>query len=321
MSRPSPIATGFRTAFFRPALLASEIAWRWSCGFAAGLMLLFAFFTYLGSIRVSNADLLLLRSRVPPLMAEAVRHLLEGTGPRLLRAAAVLLPAMTALWVVGAAFGRWASLRVLIEDGRGRFRTVLGLHFLRAAAALAAWIGYLGALLTAGYFASRSLEERPGLFLLIFFVLATIIAFFHGRLRWYLFLANLLAVRDGSDAFSAIADAFDVYRTRRARFLALGTIIFALRLGLWIGVTVVSLLATAALPAPAWRLLVVVLVLITLAYFVVADFLFVARLAAYVDILHDEPEPEPVAVVPPPGPLPEPLPEAHGPQPTTEPSS
>ncbi len=295
MPRPSPIAAGFRTAFFRPALLAGEIAWRWSCGAAAWLMILFASFTYLDSIRLSNADLVLLRSRVPPLMAEAVRRMLEGTGPQLLRAAAVLLPAMAALWVAGASFGRWASLHALIKEPGGRFRSVLGLHFLRAAAALAAWIGYLGALLAAGYFASRGLEDRPGLFLLIFFVLAAIIGFFHGRLRWYLFLANILAVRDGSDALASIATAFDAYRSRRARFLTLALAMGAIRLGLITGVTVLSLVPIGLIAGSAWRLLVLILVLITLAYFVVADFLFVARLAAYVEILRDGPESQPVA--------------------------
>lgn len=298
MPRPSSIAAGFRAAFSRPSLVASEIAWRWSCGIAAWLMVLLAFFTYLSSIRLSNADLLLLRSRVPPLMAEAVRHLLEGTGPRLLRAAAVLLPAFAVIWVVGASFGRWASLRALIEEPRGRFRTVLGLHFLRAAVALAAWIGYLGALFFAGFVVSRGTNDNPALFLLIFFIGAMVVGFFHGRLRWYLFLANILAVRDGSDAFSAVSAAFHEYRKRRARFLGLGLAMSVIRLGLLVAVTVLSLVPVGILSGGAWRLLIVTLVLITLAYFVVADFLFVARLAAYVHILHDDPEPEPVAVAP-----------------------
>lgn len=298
MPRPSPIAAGFSTAVTRPALLAGEIAWRWSCGLAAWLMVLFAFFTYLSSIRVSHADLLLLRTRVPPLMTQALRHMLEGTGPRLLRAAAVLLPAMTIVWLAGASFGRWASLRALIEEPRGKFGSVLGLHFLRAAAALAAWTGYLGALLAAGWLVSRRAEDHPGLFLLIFFVFSTVIGFFHGRLRWYLFLANVVAVRDGSDAFTALATAFNLYRERRARFLTVGIAMFAIRVALWIGVTVVSLVFLGALPGTAWKLLVIILVLITLAYFVIADFLFVARLAAYVEILREEPEPEALAATP-----------------------
>lgn len=317
MARRSPIAAGFRAAFSRPALVASEIAWRWCCGIAAWLIVLFAFFTYLHSIRVSHADLVLLRSRVPPLMAEAVRNMLEGTGPRLLRAAAVLLPAFTAIWVAGASFGRWAGLRSLIEEPRGRFRTVLGLHFLRAAAALAAWIGYLGALLFAGFVVSRGTHDNPALFLLIFFIGAIVIGFLHGRIRWYLFLANLLAVRDGGDAFSAVTAAFDQYRSRRARFLSLGLAMGAIRLGLLIAVTVLSLVATGLIAGTAWRLLVLILVLITLAYFAVADFLFVARLAAYVEILRDEPEPEAVAAAQPLAPEPA-LPATHDPRPTTD---
>lgn len=294
MPRPSPIATGFRTALRQPALVAGEIAWRWSFGAAAWGLLLFTFFSYLQSLTITSGDWLMLRTKAPPLMAEAVRHILSGSGPRLLRAAAVLLPALAAMWVIAASLGRWASLRALMEDCRGRFRTILGLHFLRAAGALAAWIGYLGALLAAGYVASRGLEDRPGLFLLTFFVLSGIVGFFHGRIRWYLFLANLLAARDGSDAFSAISTAFDIYRRRRSRFFTLAAAMGAIRLGLLIAVTFVSLVPVGVLASTAWKLLILILLAITLAYFVVADFLFVARLAAYADILR-EPEPEPVA--------------------------
>ncbi len=320
MPRPSPLAAGFRTAFRQPAVFAGELAWRWAFGAAAWGLLILTCCVYLQSLTISNADWLLLRTKVPPLVAEAVRHILSGSGPRLLRAAAILLPALAAMWTGAASLGRWASLRALVKDPRGRFRTVLGLHFLRAAAGLAAWIGYLGALLVAGFAASRDLEDRPGLFLLIFLALAALVGFFHGRIRWYLFLANILAVRDGHDTFSAVAAAFDTYRRRRSRFLTLAAAMGAIRMVLLIGATIVSLLPIGLVPGSAWNLLVLLLVLITLAYFLLADFLFVARLAAYIEILRDEPEPEPVTAAPAPtAPLPEPvLPAAHDPEPTTE---
>lgn len=319
MPRPSSIATGFRTAVRQPALVAGEIAWRWSFGVAAWGLLLFTFFAYLHSLTISSADWLMLRTKAPPLMAEAVRHILSGSGPRLLRAAAVLLPAFTVMWIAAASVGRWASLRALMET-HGRFRTILGLHFLRAAGALAAWIGYLGALLVAGFVASRGPEDQSGLFLLVFFVLSGVVGVIHGRIRWYLFLANLLAARDGSDAFSSVAAAFDIYRQRRGRFLSLAAAMGGIRIGLVIGVTIVSLVPTGMLASSAWKLLVVVLAIITLAYFVISDFLFVARLAAYVDILRDDPEPAPVvAASTEPPMLPEPvLPATHDPGPASD---
>lgn len=320
MSRPAPIAAGFRVAAQRPGLVACEIAWRWTFGVAVWMLLVFTFFTYLGSIHVNKADAFLLRSRVPPLMAQAIRDIFAGTGPRLLRAAAVLLPAFGVMWSFAASFGRWATLRALLDDVRGRYRTVLGLHFLRAAVALAAWIGYLGALLIAALVASRGPNDRPGLFLLVFFVIAAVVAIFHGRVRWYLFLANLFAVRDGGDAFGAISAAFAAYRERRGRFWALGLGMGAIRVLVLVGVTVVSVAAAAVIPDTAWVLLLIVMGAITLAYFVVADFLFTVRLAAYLEILRDEPEPEPVAAAPaPPVPMLEPdLPPTAGPQPTVE---
>ncbi len=319
MPRPSPIAAGFRAAFRRPAVFVGEIAWRWAFGTAVWGLLILVFFAYLQSLTISDADWLLLRTKTPPLMAEAVRHILSGSGPRLLRAAAILVPALAAMWTVAASLGRWASLRALVKDPRGRFRTVLGLHFLRAAGGLAAWIGYLGALLVAGFAASRDLEDRPGLFLLVFFAVAAVVGFCHGRIRWYLFLANILAVRDGHDAFSAVAAAFDIYRRRRSRFLALAAGMGAIRIALLIGVTLVSLVPIGLMAGMDWRLLFLLLVLFTLAYFLLADFLFVARLGAYIEILRDDPEPEPLTAAP--APL-APLAEAASPgtdrQPTTE---
>ena len=293
MSRPSPIAAGFRTALRRPGLAAAEIAWRWSFGAAAWALVIFTLVTYLHSLTVTNADWLLLRTRTPPLVAEALRHILRGSGPRLLRAAAVLLPAISLLWIGAASVARWVSLRALLDESRGRFGSVLGLHFLRAAAALAAWIGYLGALLIAGFAASRGLNDRPGLFLLVFFLAAAVIGFFHGRLRWYLSLANIFAVRDGCDSLASVAAAFDAYRERRRAFLSLAAVMWVVRLFVILAATVASLVPLGVLQSSSWRPAAVALALITLVYCVVADFLFVARLAACVEILSVEPAPAP----------------------------
>ncbi|MBZ5647297.1 MAG: hypothetical protein LAN37_08760 [Acidobacteriia bacterium] len=289
MPRPSPVREGFRTAIRYPGLAAAEIAWRWSFGAAAWGLLIFACFAYLHSLTVTDADWLLIRTKVPTLVAEALRHIFSGSWPRLFRAAAVLLPAISVLWIFAASLARWASLRALLAETRGRFRTLLGLHFLRAATALAAWVGYLGALLVAGFAASRGVNDRPGLFLLVFFLIAAIIGFFHGRLRWYLFLAGIFAVRDGSDSFASIAAAFDAYRDRRRAFLSLAAIMWVVRSLVLVAATVVSLVPLGVLRRSSWIPVAVVLALITLVYFVVADFLFVARLAAYVEILRDEP--------------------------------
>lgn len=315
MPRSSPIREGFRTVLRRPGLAAAEIAWRWSFAAAACTLLIFTLATYLHSLAVTNTDWLLLRTRTPPLVAEALRHIVNGSGPRLLRAAAVLLPAISLLWIAAASVARWASLRALLDECRGRFTSVLALHFLRAAAALAAWIGYLGALLIAGFAASRGPNDRPGLFLLVFFAIATVIGLFQGRLRWYLALGSIFAVRDGCDAFAAVAAAFDAYRERRRAFLSLAAVMWVIRLFVVLAATIASLVPLGAMQGSSWKPAAVVLGLITLVYFVVADFLFVARLAAYVEILRDEPKPVAVPAAPVPDSA---LPTTQDPRPTTD---
>ena len=61
----SPTAEGFRAAFRRPSLTFAEIAWRWIFGGTATALFFFALFEYLGTLPVSNADMVLLRTRHP----------------------------------------------------------------------------------------------------------------------------------------------------------------------------------------------------------------------------------------------------------------
>ena len=61
----SPTLEGFRAIFRRPSLGLAEIAWRWSIGFAVSLLLIFSVLTYLNTLPVTAAELLLLRTGQP----------------------------------------------------------------------------------------------------------------------------------------------------------------------------------------------------------------------------------------------------------------
>src|SRR5436853_902355 len=96
----SPVHEGFRAVALHPGVLVAELVWRWSFGTAALALLVVAVTQFLKTIPISNADLLMVRSGVPLLMADALAHILQGTGPRLLRAAAILLPGIALLWTI-----------------------------------------------------------------------------------------------------------------------------------------------------------------------------------------------------------------------------
>jgi hypothetical protein len=104
-------------------------------------------------------------------------------------------------------------------------------------------------------------------------------------MNWFLSLAAVFVIAEGQDTFGAIASAVALCRNRAGSVFAAGT---------WFGLAhiVAFVLATSVVAFPLGLAGVlpagVVLggvLLVTLLYLVVADFLYVGRLAAYVAIL------------------------------------
>ena len=114
MSRRSPALEGFRVIGSRPSFGLAEIAWRWSFGAAAGLLLGFSFFEYLDTLPVSRSDLLLLRTAQPVLIARAVQHIFRGSAPRAIQTTVVLALTLGVAWVVVASLARAATVKALL---------------------------------------------------------------------------------------------------------------------------------------------------------------------------------------------------------------
>jgi hypothetical protein len=337
----SPTAEGFRAAFRRPSLTLAEISWRWTAGATAAALFLFGLSEYLTTLPVTNGELLLLRTRHPYLVEEAIAHILRGSLNRVVISALLAALMMAVLWIVAASLGRIATVRGLLEyfrrdvtgyvsasgaandsdnerDVASNVSTenvgdhissgaLLRLNFLRAAVAMAAVFGLLGAAILAG-FASPEAHPRPGVAFLLFLPLAALVSVVWWILNWILSLAGLFAVRDGEEAVGAIAAAVRFCRERSGAVFAVT---------LWTGLThlVVFVAATTVVTMPLgfvavvpWRLVVAVMMVATVIYFALADWLYMARLAGYVCIaetpetlLSPAPSPQPV---PPPAPAP-----------------
>ena len=75
----SPTVEGFRAAFRRPSLTLAEITWRWIVGATALALFLFGLFEYLNTLPVTNGELLMLRTRQPYLVWQAIAHMLRGS--------------------------------------------------------------------------------------------------------------------------------------------------------------------------------------------------------------------------------------------------
>jgi hypothetical protein len=303
MQQPShsPTLTGFRFMFRRPSLGLAEVAWRWSFGFAAALLLTLSFLEYLHTLPVSSGDLLFLRTNQPALISKAILHILRGSAPRAVDALLVLGVAMAGAWIAIAALGRAVTLRAVasylredIDFGDRSWRTgsLAGLNFLRMAASLAAGLGGVAALLIASA-VSPDGGSSPGVAVLIFLVVMLLVWLAWSVMNWLLSFAAIFVVARRQDTFGAIAAAIRLPWARVGPVLAVSTW-FGLAHGAAFVVAssaVAFPLALAGLLPPGLVLFGVLLV--TLLYFAAADFLYVGRLAAYVAII-DAPDALPV---------------------------
>jgi len=311
----SPTAEGFRAAFRRPSLTLAEIAWRWAVGITATTLFFFGLIEYLNTLPVTNRELLFLRSRQPYLVGQAIAHILRGSLSRAVISAMVAALMLTLLWIIAAAVGRLATVRALLEyfrrdvasyvsagastgDGgrdvasnvstsdvaeNGAFPTLVRLNFLRAAVALAAVCGFLGAAVLSG-FASPDTHPRPGLAFLIFLPLAGLVYLAWSSLNWLLSLCGIFAVRDGGDAVGAIFAAASFSRERAGPIAAVSTWTGLGHMVVFVIATTVVSMPLGLAPLVPWRLVVAAMIVVTSAYCAVADWLYMARLAGYVCI-------------------------------------
>jgi len=210
--------------------------------------------------------------------------------------------------------------------------SLLRLNFLRVAVALAAILAFVGAAImvhlistsltsnNAGAAGVTSAGSPPdpasGLAFLLLFPLAGLIFLAWSGLNWVLSLAGVFAARSSGDApedaLGALSAAVAFCRERGGAVFAVSSWTGLAHVTLFVvATTVVSMPLSLARIAPAWVVLAG-LIVVSLAYFAVADWLYMARLAGYVCIA-EMPEallapapspPAPPYITPMPAPLP-----------------
>jgi hypothetical protein len=317
----SPTAEGFRAAFRRPLLTFAEITWRWVVGGTATVLFFFGLFEFLDTLPVSNGELLFLRTRNPFLVSQAIAHILRGhlgRGFLSLMLAALLL---AVIWIVAASLGRIATVEGLLEHFRarfsvdathqaendvsnnpaqGRFTALLRLNFLRVAVALAGFVGLAGAAIVASSASARP-DPQTGTVFCLFVAIAGVVCLIGYELNWLLSLAAVFVVRDADDVIGAISSAVALCRRRPAALFAVSTWTGVAHLIAFTGASMVVSVPLALARILPWRLIALGVVLVTLAYLAVADWLYTARLAGFVCIAEI-----PDALLSPPPPLPSP---------------
>jgi hypothetical protein len=310
MARVSPTLEGFRAAFRRPSLALGEITWRWVVGGTATVLFFFGVMEYLSTLPVTNGETLFLRTRQPYLVAQVILHILRGSLKRAVMSAILAGVCLALLWMIAASLGRFATVGAMLDyfrqqlarrfasrvggEGANRdapsrpsraspFRTLLRLNFLRVTLAVAALVGFVGAAILAGA-ASPDSDPTPGLAFVLFLPLAGLVWLAWSALNWLLSLAAMFAVRDGDDAIGAISAAVSFCRKRTAAVAAVSAWTGVAHLVAFVAATTAASMALGFAGMLPGRLVALGVILVTLAYFAFADWLYTARLAGYLSI-------------------------------------
>lgn len=321
MKLRSPTLEGFRAVFGRPSFVLAEIAWRWSVGIAAASLFGFALLEYLDTLPVSGKDIFFLRTGQPPLVAKAIHDIFRGSAARAVGATILLAISISLAWIVVASLGRISTVRALYHHFRsgdagwasfsdlqpdwalaGGWRSLAGLNFLRIAASVAAVTSFVGSIGLVGAISEKS-NSGSGSATLILFMLAMFIWIAWSIVNWFLSLSSIFVVGKGSDTFGAVTAAVNLCCQESGSVAAAGFWFGLAHIAAFvIGTSVVAFPLGFARVLPGGVVFGGVL-LVTMLYFAIADFLYVGRLAAYIAMVELPDAPPPPVILPPPNPV------------------
>lgn len=295
MASSSPTAEGFRLIFRRPSIPLAELAWRWSFAGAACFLVAAFLLEYGESLGVTTLDRLLLGTQQPILVWQAIRHIFQGSAVRFTEGGIVLAVALTIAWIVLASLGRLVVLRAMRQeyemsgdDGwRLPLQSLMGLNFLRAAAAFAGGVGKIGAVLLASSLWA-STHMKAGDAARVSMALLVVVITCWATLNWLLSTAAVFVVAEQDDAVAAIGSTVRLCWEQMGRVVVVGVLFGLIHFGGFLtawgaGFTVLGL-GGALGSGPTLFLAFLIFV----AYFGVAGFLYTARLAAYLAIIRND---------------------------------
>jgi len=306
----SPTAEGFRATLRRPSFTFAEITWRWVFGSTAIALFFFGLFEYLNTLPVTNGELLFLRSGQPFFIVQAISHILRGSLTRVVASLLLAGSLMSLLWMFAASVGRTVTVRALstyfrdmahrltapgvtdadssLDMPASNFMALLRLSFLRIVLGIALILGLVAADIIAG-FTSTPKDPQPGLAFFAFLPIATLILLIAWAMNWLLSLAGVFAARNGDSAIDSIDSAVTLCRERTGAVFAVSAWTGMAHLVAFVSATTVASTTLGFVQLLPGRLVLLAVTLVTIAYFAVADWLYMARLGGYVCIL-DIPE-------------------------------
>jgi len=260
-----------------PALLLIEIGWRWGFGLIVVIITAFSAFLVLDSLSVNPRSVQAMAALNPLQLAQDIAVGISSIHRLIWRAAFSAGLALTAIWVLFSALGRYATLgRAALRPGAS-LQLCFVVSLLRAIVTVASMAGWFLAGLVAAGLASAGGKDKPsvGLMSAILLLAFLIIVSAWSTLNWFL---SLVPLTGDSTWRESVLKTLTLLRSRRDELLEISITNGILRFGLFVVAVLLSLTVSNVITNA--RILIADLLAISLLYFVCADFLYMAKLIA-----------------------------------------
>lgn len=278
---PNPITQGLRAVMRDPAIYMVEILWRWSFAILACLLVVGVGLILLGPLHVGPVWDNAWRSRDPQRMSQVLLGVVLILGVKVIITAAIAVPlAIALLWGILSALGRFVTVKRLRAGLTSlRFRTILALQLLRGFVGWFSLVLLFAATFGEALIASRGPKPDLLLYYLMMLPSVILISAFWLTVNWYLSLAAIFG-REGQSFRGAFRQARQTVRLQRSDVAGTGFVFLLFRIVILLIATAICGL-TSGMAGTAPQSYFVLLIVVSLAYFAVADFLYMARMAAY----------------------------------------
>jgi hypothetical protein len=278
---PNPITQGLRAVTRDPAIFLVEILWRWSFALLACLLVVGVGLMLLGPLHIDQGWDVAWRSRDPQRMSQVVLVILLLLGIKVIMITVIAVPLTIALlWSVLSAVGRFVTVRRLRTGLTSlRFRGIFALQLLRAFVGWFSIVLLFAATFGEALIASRGAKPDLLLYYLMMLPSVVLISVFWLTVNWYLSLATIFG-REGQSFHGALRQARQTIRQQRPDFAGTGFVFLLFRLVVLLIVTAICGLTSGMIgSSPQGYFLL--LMIVSLGYFAIIDFLYMARMAAY----------------------------------------
>lgn len=270
---------GLRSVWRDPPILLLEILWRWTFGILALLLVFVAMAALLQPLHVMDKLLAALRIQDARMLGMIAFTVVLRLGTTLAIALIGLALGLILLWSFFAAPVRRIVVRRLTSASPLGFAAMLAVKWARAMVFFFAVLLLLAAVTGALYAATRGPQPDLFRFYMICAPSAVLVLALWLVLNWRLSMAAIFG-REGDGFRAALRAVRQAVQRQWSDFAGTAFIFLLLRvLALLAAVAVIGL--TSSLMTTAPESYVVLVAAVALVYFVISDFLYVARIASY----------------------------------------